>query len=166
MRSRLSLIALPVTAAALMLASGCGGDDNETTSAGSASSGGGQTVNVSETDYELDPSDPTVEPGTVSFEVTNGGGVTHNLEVEGPKGEEELQRDLGPGESGTLTVDLSKPGNYEFYCPIGDHRDRGMEGEITVTGGGSAGGGGAGDAGAGGGGDDSSGDDVGSGYGY
>jgi uncharacterized cupredoxin-like copper-binding protein len=166
MRSRLSLIALPVTAAALMLASGCGGDDNETTSAGSAASAGGQTVNVSETDYELDPSDPTVEPGTVSFEVTNDGGVAHNLEVEGPKGEVELEQDLGPGESDTLTVDLSKPGTYEFYCPVDGHRDLGMEGEITVTGGGGAGGGGAGDAGTGGGGDDSSGGDVGSGYGY
>ncbi len=99
-------------------------------------------MSVSETDYELDPSDPTVQPGTVSFEVTNDGGVAHNLEVEGPKGEEELEQDLGPGESGTLTVDLSKPGNYEFYCPVGDHRDLGMEGEITVTGGGGAGGGG------------------------
>ena len=109
MRSRLSLIALPVTVAALMLASGCGGDDNETDSAGSAPSAGGQTVSVSETDYELDPSDPTVQPGTVSFEVTNDGGVAHNLEVEGPKGEVELEQDIGPGESDTLTVDLSSP---------------------------------------------------------
>lgn len=156
MRSRVPLVALPLIAAALMLASGCGGDDNETASAGSAPSAGGQTVDVSETDYKLDPSDPTVEPGTVSFEVTNDGGVAHNLEVEGPKGEEELEQDIGPGESDTLTVDLSKPGRYEFYCPVDGHRGRGMEGEITVTGG----------AGAGGGGDDSSGGGGGSGYGY
>ncbi len=115
-----------------MLASGCGGDDDETASAGSAASAGGQTVSISETDYELDPSDPTVQPGTVSFRVTNDGGVAHNLEVEGPKGEVELEQDIGPGESGTLTVDLSQPGSYEMYCPVGNHRDLGMEGEITV----------------------------------
>jgi uncharacterized cupredoxin-like copper-binding protein len=166
MRSRLSLVALPVTAAALMLASGCGGDDNKTASAETATSAGGQTVNVSETDYKLDPSDPTVQSGTVSFEVTNDGGVAHNLEVEGPKGEVELEQDIGPGESDTLTVDLSTPGRYEFYCPVDGHRDLGMEGEITVTGGGGTGGGGAEGAGASGSGDDSSGGGVGSGYGY
>ena len=70
-------------------------------------------MDVSETDFKLDPSDPTVQPGTVSFKVTNDGGVDHNLEVEGPNGEVELEQDIAPGESGTLTVDLSKPGAYE-----------------------------------------------------
>ncbi|MGH3368483.1 MAG: cupredoxin domain-containing protein [Nocardioidaceae bacterium] len=132
MRSRLSLIVLPVTAAALMFASGCGGDDDKTASGGSSPSAGGQTVSVSETDYQLDPSDPTVQPGTVSFRVTNGGGVAHNLEVEGPEGEEELEQDIGPGESDTLTVDLSKPGRYEFYCPVDGHKQAGMKGTLTV----------------------------------
>ena len=135
MTSGASLVALPVTVAALMFASGCGGDDDKTASGGSSPSAGGQTVSVSETDYELDPSDPTVQPGTVSFRVTNDGGDDHNLEVEGPEGEEELEQDIGPGESDTLTVDLSKPGRYEFYCPVDGHRDLGMEGEITVGGG-------------------------------
>ncbi len=36
-----------------------------------------------------------------------------------------------PGSSGTLTVDL-KPGTYEFYCPVANHKEMGMEGEITV----------------------------------
>jgi uncharacterized cupredoxin-like copper-binding protein len=155
MRASLSLLALSLAAATVVLTTGCGGDNNETTPADGATAGG-QTVSISETDYKLDPSDPTVQAGTVSFRVTNDGGVDHNLEVEGPEGEAELERDVAPGESGTLTVDLSTPGGYEFYCPVGDHRDRGMEGEITVTGqgGGQAGGGGgsAGDGGAAGGG--------------
>jgi uncharacterized cupredoxin-like copper-binding protein len=137
MSVRLSLLALALSLAVAVpvLAAGCGGgDDNEnTTTAGGATGTGAQTVSVSETEYRLDPSDPTVEPGTVSFEVTNDGDVDHNLEVEGPEGEQELEQDLGPGESGTLTVDLSAPGTYQFYCPVGDHRDRGMEGEITVA---------------------------------
>jgi uncharacterized cupredoxin-like copper-binding protein len=165
MKVRLSLLglALSLAVAAPVLAAGCGGDDDNenTTTAGGATDTGGQTLSISETEYKLDPSNPTVKPGTVSFEVTNDGGVDHNLEVEGPEGEQELEQDLGPGESGTLTVDLSTPGTYEFYCPVGDHRDRGMEGEITVagTGGASAGGDGAG-------GDGSTGGGGGSGYSY
>ena len=30
-----------------------------------------------------------------------------------------------------LTVDL-KPGDVQFYCPVGDHRAAGMEGKLTV----------------------------------
>ena len=142
---------LGVALAALAIA-GCGGDDDTNTTAteegttttatatGDGAGAGGQTVNISETDYELDPSDPAVQPGTVSFKLTNDGRVDHNLEVEGPEGEQELEQDLAPGESGTLTVDLSQPGSYEMYCPVGNHRDLGMEGEITVGSGGSSGG--------------------------
>jgi uncharacterized cupredoxin-like copper-binding protein len=143
---KLSLVSACIATGALGIA-GCGGDDNESTATTAATtgaaSGGGQTVNISETEYKLDPSDPTVQAGTVSFKTTNDGSITHNLEVEGPNGEQELEQDLAPGQSGTLTVDLSQPGKYEFYCPIDSHRDRGMEGEITVTGAGGATGGGS-----------------------
>ena len=33
-----------------------------------------------------------------------------------------------------LKVDLDKPGRYVWYCPVGDHRERGMKGTITVKG--------------------------------
>jgi uncharacterized cupredoxin-like copper-binding protein len=34
---------------------------------------------------------------------------------------------------GTLElVDLNEPGTYEMYCPVSNHREMGMEGEITV----------------------------------
>jgi uncharacterized cupredoxin-like copper-binding protein len=169
MRVKLTLASAGIALAAMAI-TGCGGDDNETTPAGGATapSPGAQTVNVSETEYKLDPSDPTVQAGTVSFKATNDGSVDHNLEVEGPEGEQELEQNIAPGESGTLTVDLSKPGKYEFYCPVDGHRGLGMEGEIAVTGGGDAGGGGGnaggGDGSAGGGG--AAGGGGGGGYGY
>ena len=115
----------------------CGDDDEDsaTTAAEETTAptggGGGETVQVSETDFAIDPADPTVSAGTVTFEVTNDGETTHNLEIEGNGVEEELEADLAAGESGTLTVDL-EPGTYEWYCPVGTHRDMGMEGEVTV----------------------------------
>ena len=143
MRTRLRRHRYPFALAALatvfgLALAGCGGDDSSGTTAASSTTtaaqagGGGSSVDVSETDYKLNPSDPTVKAGQVTFNVTNDGQVVHNLEVEGPNGEQELNSDLSPGQSGTLSVDLSKPGKYEFYCPVDDHKQMGMEGEITV----------------------------------
>ena len=64
--------------------------------------------------------------------MSNDGQVVHSLEVEGPSGDQELNSDVSPGQSGSMTIDLSKPGKYEFYCPIANHKQLGMEGTITV----------------------------------
>jgi len=134
-------VALIALAASIWLAA-CGGDDGGTTAATTAPAGatgaaGGaaeQTVDVKATDFKFDPSDPTVKPGTVAFKLTNDGETLHNLEVEGPSGEAQLPEDLQPGSEGEFSVDLNKPGTYEFYCPVGNHRDLGMVGEVTVRG--------------------------------
>jgi uncharacterized cupredoxin-like copper-binding protein len=132
---------LAVTMALVLFAAiaGCGGDDETTTNARTSEGSTGtpvETVRVSETDFKLDPQNPRVDrPGLVAFEITNDGETTHNVEVEAPAGEVELAQDLAPGESGTLEVNLDRAGTYEWYCPIGNHRDLGMEGEIRVGGG-------------------------------
>jgi plastocyanin len=142
-----ALLAVLMALGAFAIA-GCGGSDDDSGSSstsadtteeagggggGGSTGGGGETLKVSETDFKLDPADPTVNAGEVTITATNDGQTTHSLEVEGNGIEEtDLPNDLAPGDSGELTVDLSKPGTYEWYCPIGNHRDLGMEGEITV----------------------------------
>jgi len=139
-RGRWSAIAILAVAASLGIAA-CGGDDDDddesagttaTTEETTAAGGGGETVKVSATDFKFDPSDPRVAPGEVTFDVTNDGETLHNLEVEGPSGEAELPEDLQPGDSGSLAVDLGEPGTYKFYCPVGNHEELGMVGEVTV----------------------------------
>ena len=103
----------------------------EETGGGGGGGGGGETVDVSLVDFAIDPPNPTVAAGTVTFAVSNDGSAPHNLEVEGNGVEEELPADLSGGESGELTVDL-QPGTYEWYCPVGNHAAMGMEGELTV----------------------------------
>jgi plastocyanin len=110
---------------------GCGSDDSDEPSALPRSTEGGRSVTILETEYKLTPSNPTVKAGTVSFEVRNRGGVPHSLEVEGPSGEVETET-LQPGQSETIRVDLSEPGRYEMYCPIDNHTELGMEGEVIV----------------------------------
>ena len=145
---------------ALVIA-GCGGDDggqkSKGTKAGSGSRAG--AVSIRESEYKLNPANPKVAKAhVVSFRVRNEGRATHALEIEGPNGEARSQ-DIGPGSAKTVKVDLSKPGSYEFYCPVDGHRKLGMAGQVIVAGGGKSGspqddngGGSGGGAGGGGGG--------------
>jgi plastocyanin len=120
---------------------GCGGSssDNSTSNAAatpastsSGGSGGGNTVDLTATDFKFDPSKPSVKSGNVTFNLKNDGQVTHSLEIEDVNGEDqELEGDVSPGSNGTLAVNL-KPGTYEFYCPVDNHKQMGMTGEITV----------------------------------
>ena len=129
------LVSIPLAFAA------CGDDDESDSTSTSAdtstettdtstSSSSGSAISISETEFALDPSDPTAEAGEVTIEAVNDGSTVHNLEIEG-NGVEEVTDDLDPGSSGELTVDLDA-GTYEIYCAIGEHRAQGMEGELTV----------------------------------
>jgi uncharacterized cupredoxin-like copper-binding protein len=133
---------LALLAGLAVVLAGCGGSSGGSkTAAAPSGGGGGQTIQVKEAEYKLTPSSLTVaKPGKVTFEVTNAGQIDHALEVEG-NGVEEETNTISPGSSAKLTVDLSKKGTYEVYCPIDGHRAMGMEAKLVV-GGGSAGGGG------------------------
>jgi plastocyanin len=146
MHSRWRFVALLAVGAAFAVpVAGCGDDDDddgggeagatatatqaqETAPAGG---GGGETVDMSLTDFALNPANPTVQAGSVTFNVTNDGQAPHALEVEGPGGEVETET-LSGGGSEKLTVDLNEPGSYVIYCPVGNHRQMGMEGQVTV----------------------------------
>jgi plastocyanin len=108
----------------------CGSDDGE--------EAGGQRVDVTATDFAFNPSDIQLDTsGSYTFHLTNDGGVEHALEIEG-QGIEEGTDVIGGGDSADVTVDLAE-GEYEIYCPVGNHREMGMEGTLTVGGGGGAG---------------------------
>lgn len=80
----------------------------------------------------FNPPDATVNSGDVTFSLKNDGQQPHSLEIEDVNGQDqEIEGDVAPGQSGTLTVNLPA-GKYEFYCPVGGHKAMGMEGEITV----------------------------------
>ena len=136
-------LVLPVALLLSLALTGCGSDSEEAATTGRAAAG--QTIEIGETEFALDPANVQVEEtGTVTFRVTNNGSIAHALEVDG-QGIEEESETIEPGASAELTVALSKEGSYELYCPIGDHRDQGMEGELIVGAAGAGGGTGTGD---------------------
>src|SRR5215218_3845880 len=106
-----------------------------------ASGGTLETIVIKETEFKLSPSTVTLsKPGTYAFKAENKGSAEHNLEIEGEgvkskggeAGEAKLEQNLGPGQSGVLTVSFQKPGTYEMYCPVIGHRLAGMKGEVVV----------------------------------
>jgi uncharacterized cupredoxin-like copper-binding protein len=146
MRVKRRFAALFVVGAAIAVpVAGCGGgDDNNNTSAdtggatqastsgGAAATGAGGAVKLTATDYRFNPSEPTVKSGEVTFTLANDGQTGHSLEIEDVNGQDqELEGEVSPGQDGTLKVNLP-PGKYEFYCPVDNHKEMGMEGDITV----------------------------------
>jgi plastocyanin len=120
---------------AAVLLPACGGESTPDGASPNGAGTGGEVVEVSLSEFALEPASFSLEPGSYTFHVVNDGSVVHALEVEGPSGEVETG-DLEPGESADLDVDLSEPGEVEIYCPVDDHKGMGMEGTITVGGGG------------------------------
>jgi uncharacterized cupredoxin-like copper-binding protein len=133
-----------VAAAIVLAVAGCGSSSKKTASTPStpattsaptqtqttpAPKGGG-TLTVGETEYKLNPSNPTAKAGAVTVTAKNDGTITHNLEVQG-NGVEKKTADLQPGSSGSLKLNL-KPGTYQIYCAIPGHKQLGMKGNLVV----------------------------------
>lgn len=109
-----------------------GGDQEPREEAASPVPAEAPTTEAGLTEYEI--AMPTSLPATESrvFRVTNNGAIEHNFEVEGQGIEEEFETNLSPGETRTMQLSL-EPGTYEVYCPVGNHRELGMEIQLTVT---------------------------------
>ena len=91
-----------------------------------------QRVVVQAASFAFQPSAITVAPGRVRFIVTNAAEIAHGFEVEG-QGLEEAIHEIAPGTTDSLDVRLEVSGEYEIYCPVGDHAGQGMVGTLTVA---------------------------------
>jgi plastocyanin len=147
---------LPLRSAALLLAaslaalSACGGSDEgdgaaapaATSSADSpgtgdsgspsAPAGESRQITATEADFSISLDSTELTAGDYEIEVVNDGGATHDLVVERDGEDVAASEDIAPGASGTVSVTL-EPGEYVFYCSIGNHRAMGMEVTVTVT---------------------------------
>ena len=108
-----------------------GGAGGSSTSSAAEEPGGG-TLDVSSVDfdYELDSTELTA--GEYTINLTNTGSASHDLVVERDGAELGGTEVIGPGESSSVTVTL-EPGEYVFFCSVGNHRSMGMEVAVTVT---------------------------------
>jgi plastocyanin len=142
--------------AGLLALAGCGGDDADPDAAGSTTTatseaapetedsetsapseseseeGEAQTVAVTSVDFAFEMDSMELTAGETTIELTNDGGATHDLVVERDGEEVDGTDAIDPGATSSVTVDL-EPGEYVFYCSIGNHRAMGMEVTVTVT---------------------------------
>src|SRR4051794_18751460 len=86
------------------------------------------TVQVTLKEFSITPSSLTAAPGPLKITVTNAGTTVHNFSITGLK----ATRDLNPGESQTLDVDV-KAGHYEIQCTIPGHSGSGMKAMLMVA---------------------------------
>ncbi|MBT2440526.1 copper-binding protein [Streptomyces sp. ISL-36] len=131
-----TLAAASLLALALAMA-GCGdnngnGTTTVTTPATTApTQRAAQTVDVDETDFALKLSETAFAPGTYTFNARNSGRTSHALAISGPGLTPTQTGGLAPGETEKITVTL-REGEYELWCPVGNHRAMGMTTRIRV----------------------------------
>ena len=143
-RLSVGLAALALTVSAL---AGCGGDDggsaaetsattatsaSETPAPTTGTSAETQSITATEADFSISLDQDTLPAGTYDIEVVNDGKATHDLVVQRDGADVASSDTIAPGQSTTVSVALA-PGEYVFYCSIGNHRTMGMALTVTVT---------------------------------
>jgi quinohemoprotein ethanol dehydrogenase len=85
------------------------------------------TVTVGATEFHFTLSTQTVHTGTVTFKVTNTGGIPHNFRINNQQ-----TPNIDPGSTFMLKVNFTKAGEYPYLCTIPGHAEAGMKGVLTV----------------------------------
>lgn len=135
---------LPALGAALLLAA-CGSPANSAAPAAQAAAApAGDVVTVTMSDFTLTLDPPNPGPGAHTFHAVNKGKYPHSIVIDGPGvSGARVAGTVAPGASGDVTATL-QAGSYDMYCPVGNHRSKGMETKFTAGGTAPAGAGGSG----------------------
>jgi YVTN family beta-propeller protein len=89
-------------------------------------------VNISLTEWKLEPSRARVPAGRIHFLSEDTGATQHALRIVG-QGMDVSTDSFGPGESRSITMVLP-PGDYQLVCPIPGHEKQGMSARLKVVG--------------------------------
>ncbi len=99
----------------------------------------GQQVMISMESYVFTPSEVVVKAGeSVTLTLSNQSFlVPHNFLLDDPSGIRLVDADISSGDTEALTLTLTEPGIYPFYCDkkllfFPSHREQGMEGRLIV----------------------------------
>lgn len=89
--------------------------------------------------YSYTPSEVVVEAGEpVTLTLINESFlIPHNFLLDAPSGKRLVEADISSGDNESMTLTLTEPGIYPFYCDkqlffFPTHREEGMEGHLIV----------------------------------
>jgi plastocyanin len=104
---------------------GCGG-------AGPVTQASGDRLAIELDDFLIQPQNVRARAGRLTFEVTNGGRLGHNVRLRGgSEGEQVVTATLLPGKGATKSLNLA-PGHYTMLCTVANHEQLGMTGRLVV----------------------------------
>lgn len=117
----------------------CGGDEGaadepapaETGAEGGGGGGGGETLALAADPsgaLAFDTTSLEASSGSFTIAFTNEASVPHNVTIEGVEGAATSTFTAGEED---LALELD-PGEYTYFCSVGNHRQAGMEGTLTV----------------------------------
>jgi plastocyanin len=81
------------------------------------------------------PNGLEAKPGNLTIDYDNPSQVPHSIAVATANGNVLGETQPAAGGTQTLQVPNLAPGKYIFYCTVPGHKEAGMEGNLTVTGG-------------------------------
>jgi plastocyanin len=83
----------------------------------------------------FEPDGLEAQPGNLTIHYDNPSQVPHSIAVATANGNPLGETQPATGGVQTLEIPDLAPGEYIFYCTVPGHREGGMEGDLTVTGG-------------------------------
>ncbi|MFA9445501.1 multicopper oxidase domain-containing protein [Egicoccus sp. AB-alg6-2] len=125
-----ALVALVLSAGALITAANGTGGSAPALAVAAASSDAPIEVSVELTEFAITPSSIEIA-ASGSLLVTNGGVAQHDLAVVDTGLATPM---LNAGESATLDLSSLEPGTYDILCTVAGHEAGGMKGTLTVVG--------------------------------
>jgi plastocyanin len=127
LNSKKSVFVILVVIAAI---AGCAG---RTVQTAAPMSSGGSMIAIEARSFKFTPNEIRVEKtGLLAIEIKNGSASVHNFTLKDPRGKVLKNRDISPGGSVIVNVELPDPGVYKFYCDKHFHSTLGMKGIIVV----------------------------------
>jgi plastocyanin len=135
---RTSHLLVLLLSAGVLLTAGCGDDDDDGGGGGAATpevteeaAAGGEELTLTADAggaISWEPGELTAAAGTVTIKLVNDSTTPHAVEIEG-SGVEEESETITEGET-EVSAEL-EAGEYEYYCPVGNHQQS-MSGTLTV----------------------------------
>lgn len=95
----------------------------------------GRRLDINATEFRFSPSQIFAQPGeTLFIALRNNGRHPHSIVFDLPGGHQGPPGTVPPGGVARFTVHVPRrPGQYSYYCPLDDHRRRGMQGYLHVV---------------------------------